>query len=257
MDTTNTARTYTITNQKGGAGKTTTAAALASGLALKGYNPLLIDLDPQCNLSFCTGARTTGASILGVLTGEISAAAAIQHTGAGDIIPASKHLSGADLLFTDTGKEYRLREALEPLRGQYSHFIIDTPPALGVLTVNALTASGAVIIPAQADIFSLQGIERLSETLQPVKRYTNPGLKIEGILLTRYAARSVLSREIFQLAQQIAAKLQTRVFRATIRESVTIREAQISQQTLFQYAPRAKVTADYAAFIDELLTEGR
>lgn len=248
---------FTVTNQKGGAGKTTTAAALAAGLALRGYNPLLIDLDPQCNLSFCTGARASGASALGVLTGEISAAAAIQHTGAGDIIPASKHLSGADLLFTDTGKEYRLREALEPLRGQYSHFIIDTPPALGVLTVNALTASGAVIIPAQADIFSLQGIERLSETLQPVKRYTNPGLKIEGILLTRYAARSVLSREISQLAQQIAAKLQTRVFRATIRESVTIREAQISQQTLFQYAPRAKVTADYAAFIDELLTEGR
>ena len=150
-----------------------------------------------------------------------------------------------------------MKEALEPLRGQYSHIIIDTPPALGVLTVNALTASEGLIIPAQADIFSLQGIERLSETLQPVKRYTNPGLQIEGILLTRYAARSVLSREISQLAQQIAARLQTKVFRATIRDSVTVKEAQISKQTLFQYAPRAKVTADYAAFIDELLTEGR
>lgn len=257
MEPTKTARTYTITNQKGGAGKTTTAAALASGLALKGYNPLLIDLDPQCNLTFITGARASGASALGVLTGEISAAAAIQHTGAGDLIPGSKHLSGADILFTDTGKEYRLKEALEPLRGQYSHIIIDTPPALGVLTVNALTASGAVIIPAQADILSLQGIEALSETMKPVKRYTNPGLQIEGVLLTRYSPRSVLSREIAQLAQQIAARLHTRVFRATIRDSVTVREAQISQQTLFQYAPRAKVTADYAAFIDELLTEGR
>lgn len=256
METMKAARTYTITNQKGGAGKTTTAAALASGLALRGYNPLLIDLDPQTNLSFCTGARTTGASILGVLTGEISAAAAIQHTGAGDIIPASKHLSGADLLFTDTGKEYRLKEALEPLRGQYSHIIIDTPPALGVLTVNALTASEGLIIPAQADIFSLQGIERLSETLQPVRKYTNPGLKIEGILLTRYAARSVLSREISELAQQIAARLQTRVFRARIRDSVTVKEAQISQRSLFDYAPKAKVTADYTAFINELI-EGR
>ena len=256
MDATNTARIIAITSQKGGVGKTTTAAALASGLALKGYNPLLIDLDPQCNLTFITGARASGASILGVLTGEISAAAAIQHTGAGDIIPASKHLSGADILFSDTGKEYRLQEAIEPLRGQYSHIIIDTPPALGVLTVNALTASGGVVIPAQADILSLQGVEQLAETMKPIKKYTNPGLQIEGILLTRYAARSILSREISELAQQIAARLQTKVFRATIRDSVTIREAQISQQTLFQYAPKAKVTEDYKAFIDEL-TEGR
>lgn len=250
------AKTWTITNQKGGAGKTTTAAALAAGLTLRGQRPLLIDLDPQCNLSFATGARTTGASALGVLTGETTAAAAIQHTATGDIIAGSKHLSGADILIADTGKEYRLREALEPLRGLYSHIIIDTPPALGVLTVNALTACSSVIIPAQADIFSLQGIERLSETMQPVKRYCNPALTVEGILLTRYSPRSILSRETAELAEQIAARLQTRVFRATIRESVTIREAQISQQPLFTYAPKAKVTADYSGFIDEL-TNGK
>lgn len=249
------AKTWTITNQKGGAGKTTTAAALAAGLTLRGQRPLLIDLDPQCNLSFATGARTTGASALGVLTGETTAAA-IQHTATGDIIAGSKHLSGADILIADTGKEYRLREALEPLRGLYSHIIIDTPPALGVLTVNALTACSSVIIPAQADIFSLQGIERLSETMQPVKRYCNPALTVEGILLTRYSPRSILSRETAELAEQIAARMETKVFRAKIRESVTIREAQISQQPLFTYAPKAKVTADYAAFIDEL-TNGK
>lgn len=247
---------FCITNQKGGAGKSTTAATLAAGLTLKGYKPLLIDLDSQTNLTFITGGRASGASALGVLTGEISAAAAIQHTGAGDLIPGSKHLSGADILIAGTGKEYRLKEALEPLRGQYSHIVIDTPPALGVLTVNALTACDSVIIPAQGDILSLQGIERLAETLQSVKRYTNPGLTVAGILLTRYSTRSILSREIAQLAEQIAARLQTKVFRATIRDSVTVKEAQISQRSLFDYAPKAKVTADYTAFIIELI-EGR
>lgn len=248
-------RTLAIMNQKGGAGKTTTAEALAAGLTLKGYSVLSVDLDAQCNMTYTARAKTSGATALGVLTGEIKAEDAIQHTESGDLIPASKALAGADAVITDTGKEYRLREALEPLQARYDFVLLDTPPALGILSVNALTACNSVIIPAQADIYSLQGIEQLAETMKPVKKYCNPALRIEGILLTRYSPRSVLSREVAELAERIAAKLGTKLFKTTIREAVAVREAQISQRSLYSYAPRAKVTEDYSHFIEELLRE--
>lgn len=246
---------YTITNQKGGAGKTTTALALAAGLSLKGFKTLSIDLDAQANMSYTSGAKIDGSTALGVLTGEVEPAATIQHTATGDIIAASKSLAGADAFISDTGKEYRLREALEGIRSAYDYIIIDTPPALGILTVNALTACDSVIIPAQADIYSLQGVEQLAETMKPVKKYCNPALSVEGILLTRYSPRSVLSREVAELAGQLAAKLGTRLFKTTIREAIAVKEAQISQQSLYSYAPRAKVTEDYSRFIAELIGE--
>ena len=167
---------------------------------------------------------------------------------------ANKALAGADAFIADTGKEYRLKEALDGIKGQYDYIIVDTPPALGILTVNALTACDSVIIPAQADIYSLQGIEQLAETMKPVKKYCNPALKIEGILLTRYSPRSVLSREVAELAEQLAAKLNTKLFKATIREAIAVKEAQISQQSLYSYAPKAKVTEDYTALINELIS---
>lgn len=246
-------KVFTITNQKGGAGKTTTALALAAGLSMKGHSVLSIDLDAQCNLSYTVKANSDGATVLEVLTGEIESTEAIQHTESGDVIPASKALAGADAFIKDTGKEYRLREALEPIRDQYEYFIIDTPPALGILTINALTACDSMIIPAQADIYSLQGIEQLTETMKPVKKYCNPALTIEGILLTRYNPRSVLSREIAELAGQLAEKLGTKLFQTAIREAVVIKEAQISQQSLYRYAPKSKVAEDYSRLIAELL----
>ena len=248
-------KTLAIINQKGGVGKSTTAEALAAGLSLKGYKTLSIDLDAQSNMTYTAGAKTDGATALGVLTGEVGIAAAIQHTDSGDIIAASKALAGADAFITNTGKEYRLKEALEPIRAEYDFIIVDTPPALGILTINSLTACDSVIIPAQADIYSIQGIEQLAETMKPVKKYTNPALTIEGILLTRYSPRSVLSREVAELAEKIAAKLGTKLFKATIREAVAVKEAQISQQSLYSYAPKAKVTEDYSRFIAELLGE--
>lgn len=248
-------KSLAIINQKGGVGKSTTAEALAAGLSLKGYKTLSIDLDAQSNMTYTAGAKTDGATALGVLTGEVDIAAAIQHTDSGDIIAASKALAGADAFITNTGKEYRLKEALEPIRAEYDFIIVDTPPALGILTINALTACDSVIIPAQADIYSIQGIEQLAETMKPVKKYTNPALTIEGILLTRYSPRSVLSREVAELAEKIAAKLGTKLFKATIREAVAVKEAQISQQSLYSYAPKAKVTEDYNRFIAELLGE--
>lgn len=246
---------YAIINQKGGVGKSTTAEALAAGLSFKGYKTLSIDLDAQANMSYTAGAKTDGATALGVLTGEVDTAAAIQHTGSGDIIAASKALAGADAFIADTGKEYKLREALEGVKAAYDYIIIDTPPALGILTINALTACDSVIIPAQADIYSLQGVEQLAETMKPVKKYCNPALTVGGILLTRYSPRSVLSREVAELAGQLAGKLGTKLFKTTIREAIAVKEAQISQQSLYTYAPKANVIEDYNRFIDELIGE--
>ena len=247
-------KTIAVINQKGGVGKSTTAGALAAGLTRRGFKVLAIDLDAQANLTYTAGGTTEGATALGVLTGEVKAAEAIQPSDIGDLMPASPALSGADAFITATGKEYRLQEALEEIRENYDFIIIDTPPALGILTINALTACNSVLIPAQADIYSLQGIEQLAETIQPVKKYCNQDLKIEGILLTRYNARSVLSKELAELTGQLAGRLGTRLFNTKIREAIAIKEAQISRKSIFEYAPKAKVTGDYEAFIEELLT---
>ena len=244
---------YAVINQKGGVGKTTTVSALCGGLRLRGRKVLAIDLDPQGNLSYSFGAEPDGKKAFGVLTGELTAAEAVVHTSQGDIIPGGKALSGADAFISDTGKEYRLKEALEPLLSDYDCIVIDTPPALGILTVNALTACTGVIIPAQADIYSLQGIGQLGETVVPVKKYCNPGLRINGILLTRYSPRSVLSRDVTALMEQMAKELDTVVFDTKIREAVSIREAQMLKTDIFSYAEKSNVAADYSDFIDELL----
>lgn len=244
-----------VANQKGGAGKTTTADALAAGLSLKGFRVLVVDLDPQGNLSYTAQANPAEPSALDVLTGEATAAEAVQHTPAGDIIASSPSLAGADAFITQTGKEYRLKEALASIGPGYDYIIIDTPPALGILTVNALTASDRIIVPAQADIFSLQGISQLAETVGPVKKYCNPGLVIDGILLTRYSPRAVLSRDAADLARQLAQQLGTRVYESTIRDGIAVKEAQISRQSLFTYAPKSKAAQDYLQFIDEFIAE--
>ena len=250
------AKIFAIINQKGGVGKSTTAEAMASGLTLKGFRCLSTDLDAQGNMTYTVNGNTDGATVLGVLMGEVKPFDAIQHTdGFGDIIVSSKALSGADGFITITGKEYRLKEALEKVCDMYDYIIIDTPPALGILTVNALTACHSVIIPAQAEIYSLQGIEQLSETMKPVRKYCNPQLDIAGILLTRYSQRTVLSREVAEMAKQLAQKLGTKIFSTSIRENISVKEAQINQKSLFEYAPNSNAAKDYAAFIEELLSD--
>ena len=246
-------KTIAIANRKGGVGKSTTASALSAGLQKKGYRVLTIDLDAQRNLSTTLKAKTDARTVLGVITGEITAKEAIQHMENGDVIAASKGLSGADLIITETGKEYRLKEALESVSDVYDFCIIDCPPALNILTINALVAADGVLIPAQADLYSLEGIKDLSEVMQPVIKYCNANLKIYGILLTRYSSRSVLSKDATTLAKRLAEQLKTIVFTTTIREAVAVKEAQISQKSLFDYAPNANVTMDYKIFIDEFL----
>lgn len=247
-------KTMAVVNQKGGVGKSTTAAALSGGLCLCGRRVLAVDLDAQGNLSHTLRARPCpGKSVLEVLLGMVPAREAVQATDSGDLLPASKGLSGADAFLSETGKEYRLREALEPLGEEYDYCVIDSPPALGIATVNALTAADMAIVPAQADIYSLQGVEQLAATVETVRRYCNPGLKVDGILLTRYSPRSVLSREVRELMDRLAQRLGTRLYRASIREAIAVKEAQISRENLFTYAPGSNVAGDYRAFLEEAL----
>lgn len=248
-------KTLAIANRKGGVGKTSTTAAIMAGLTIRGYRVLGIDLDGQRNLSTSLGIEAEGKTVLGVMAGEVEAAEAIRKTKSGDLLPSSKSLAGADIIFTKTGKEYILKEALEGIAADYDYCVIDCPPALGILTINGLTAADVVIVPAQADVFSLDGIGDLQETIKTVKKYCNPALKIGGILLTRYNGRSVLSRDVADLAGEMAERLNTRLYRTTIREGIAIKEAQIQRQSIFDYAGKSKVAQDYNAFIEEFLEE--
>lgn len=247
-------KTIAIVNRRGGVGKTATAHAIGAGLALRGYKTLFIDLDSQCNLTYDIGVQKAPLTSMDVLSGTATAEEAIQHTGGGDIIPASPSLAVADTAIEGTGKEHRLREALEPLAGVYDYCIIDTPPALGVLTVNALTASQWAIIPAQAEVHSLQGIGLLYEAIQAVQKYTNPALKVEGILITRYNGRAILSKDMRGNLEETARELGTKVFATPIRECIAIKEAQAMQRDIYSYSPRSNATEDYTALIEELVT---
>lgn len=251
-------KTITLSNQKGGVAKTTTSGALASGLSLKGYKVLAIDLDPQCNLALGAGADILNAdqTLYDVFKGSADLPDMIQKTSLGyDLIIGGLSLAGADMDFTQTGREYMLREALETVKGDYDFCIIDTPPTLGILTVNALTASDSVIIPLTADLYSIQGLSQLNLLIQRVRKYSNKDLKISGLLITRHDERTNVSKALLDQINQTAEKLGTKVFSQPIRNSVAVRESQVLKSDLFTEAPRANATQDYQTFINEFLNE--
>jgi chromosome partitioning protein len=250
-------KTITIISQKGGVGKSTTAHAFGAWLTLRGRRVLFVELDAQGNLTLAGGADAGGlASLDGISLAKTAREAARPvGPGRGNLIPGSPGLAGADMAITATGKEYRLREALEAVKGDYDYCIVDTPPALGILTVNALTACQEAIIPAQADIFSLQGIAHLHGTIEAVRQYCNPGLAVKGIVLTRHNPRAVISRDVADLIEQTAGQLGTRLYKVAIRECLALKEAQVQRQDIFTYAPKSNAAADYAAFGAETLGE--
>jgi chromosome partitioning protein len=240
-----------VINQKGGVAKTTTTGALSAGLKSRGNNVLAIDLDPQGNLSYAMRVENNNLSSYSLLVGQTPVMDVIQHTEVGNIIPASPLLSRTDIELDMVGKEYKLKEVLADVN--YDFILIDTPPALSILTVNALAAADEVIIPAQADVFSLQGIGQLYNTIDTVKKYCNPNLKIKGILLTRHNNRAIINRDLTETLAQTAAQLKTKIFKTVIRENITIKEAHASRQDIFTYDSKSNAAHDYNKFINELL----
>lgn len=251
-----TARVIAVTNQKGGVGKTTTSLALSGGLQKKGKRVLAVDLDPQANLSFSMGGDTDeGPTVYELLRGEVNPRFAVQRTTCVDLISSNILLSSVELEFVGEGREFLLKKAIEPLRGRYDYIIIDTPPALSILTINAFAAADTLVIPMLADIFSLQGIAQLSDTIQRMRQVCNPDLTVGGILLSRYDRRTILGRRIKETAAMVAEQIGTRIYNSTIRNSVAIQEAQTNQTSIFDYSPRSPAVRDYMAFCGEILEE--
>ncbi len=247
-------RVIAVSNQKGGVGKTTTTGALAAALGKRELRVLCVDMDPQGNLGFSVGAEIDDVpTTYELLKGEATARTAIQRTKVADIIPGSILLSGAELEFTGQGREFLLCNALRPVQADYDFILVDTPPALSILTVNAFAAADSLIIPMLSDIFSLQGITQLYDTVSHVQTYCNPGLVYEGILLTRFAPRTTLANEIRGTAEMIACELEIPLFRTYIRSSVVITEAQALQRNILDYSPRNIATKDYLSLADEIL----
>lgn len=251
-------RTITITNHKGGVGKTTTAQALATGLLHRGYRVLAIDIDPQTNFTYTAGldthSRNTNIYDLFKDRGAASSLQAIQETPAGfSMIPGALGLAGADMEFSQQGREYILKEILQPIKEKFDFCIVDTPPTLGILTINALTASQEIIIPVEADIYSLQGLAQLQGAIFNTQKYSNPDLKVSGLLITKFNPRAVINQNLKEALDGAALQLHTKVFNSWIREAVAIKEVHFLQGDLFKEYPRHKVTKDYAAFIEEFL----
>lgn len=242
-----------IANQKGGVSKTTSTQAITTLLNKQGKKTLAIDLDPQGNLSFAMKANLDGTpTIYNVMKGELKAEEILQSTESGDILPANILLSGSDTEFTSTGREYLLKEAIQDISKKYEYIIIDCPPALSVLTINAFVTSNFIVVPSIADVFSLQGITQLNNTIQSVKKYCNPSLRVAGILLTRFNQRTNLSNHIQKLLDNATVSMETILFDTFIRNSVSVQESQYQRENMIDYDGKSNAMLDYAKFLNEL-----
>ena len=246
----------TVTNQKGGVGKTTTAAALICGLHQRGAKVLGIDLDPQGNLGFNLGLDIgEGFTVFDVFKGTCSIEAAIAPTEYGDVLPSDIMLSAAEVEFTMPRREFLLSDYLTGVRSQYDFIIIDTPPALNVLTVNAYVASDGLIVPMEAEVLSLVGITQLQETIETVRATFNPHLKVLGILINKFNGRLTLSKDILELAQEVASQLDSKVFEDRIHRGVGVAMAPAHGQTVLTYQPDSRPAQDFQSIVDEVAGE--
>ncbi len=244
-----------IANQKGGVGKTTTAINLGAGLASQGKRVLLVDIDPQGNTTSGVGVRKPSIKrcMYDVLVSGIPIETVITPTEVDNlwIAPASIQLAGAEIeLVPSMSREEKLRQHMENIRNQYDFVLIDCPPSLGLLTVNALTAADSILVPIQCEYYALEGLSQLVNTIKLVQRHLNKSLKLEGALLTMYDPRTNLAA---QVVSEVRAYFGDQVYETIIPRNVKLSEAPSHGQTILDYDPRSKGAETYMQLTAEVL----
>lgn len=244
------ATVISLLNHKGGVGKTTSSIGIGAGLVKLGKRVLLMDLDPQANLTLSLGVPRQKVTIYEALRGEAELVSYNVKEDL-DVIPSTLDLSGAEMeLINEAGREFILRETLEPLQEEYDYIIIDCPPSLGLLTLNSLTSSNYVIIPLQTEFLALQGLTKIKQVIDKVRFRLNKKLQIAGVIATMYDNRKVLNREVVETIKKYFGK---KVFKTLIRDNVALAEAPASRQDIFEYSPRSNGAEDYLSLCKEIL----
>jgi chromosome partitioning protein len=248
-------RVIAIVNQKGGVGKTTTTVNLSAALAELGQRVLVIDLDPQGNTTSGFGVDKTALErdVYDLLLGDVPIEELMVDTGAHDValVPATVNLAGVEVeLVSVSGRESRLKKALEPLLGQYAYILIDCPPSLGLLTVNALTAATEVLIPVQAEYYALEGLSQLTNVVARVRDTLNPHLRITGLLVTMFDGRTKLAGEVLD---EVNLHFPTQVFRTQIPRNVRLSEAPSFGKPAVLYDVRSRGAQAYVALAREVV----
>ncbi len=251
-------RRIAIINQKGGSGKTTTVVNLGAAVTEKRFRVLLIDLDPQAHTTIHLGFEPfkLEKSIYDVLVNEVNPDEVILETHVKNLflLPAKIELASAEIEMVNTiGREIVLRESLKKSKNNYDYILIDCPPSLGLLTLNALTTASEVIIPIQAEFFALEGLTKLIQTVQLVTERINPSTHISGVLITMFDKRKNICKEV---AEHVANHFGKKVFKTKIRENVKLAEAPSFGQTIFEFAKNSHGAADYRKLAKEILIGG-